>query len=109
MEEHLQSWACQADEEDFKLTMAGERNLSPSHSYQFYVSASSRCPEPGEGSQVTGRAPDRQHRGTPVSQLHHGPNLNASMQIARSLRNKQEELETCTRLQVYGLIDTTAT
>jgi len=29
--------------------------------------ASSKCPEPGEGSQVSRRAPEEQHKGTPAS------------------------------------------
>jgi len=46
----------------------------------------------------------------PVSQLLGGPNLNASMQTnTHSMGNKQEELETCARLQGYDLIGITET
>lgn len=50
--------------------VGGGGNLSPSHSYQFDASASNRCPDPGEGSQVSRRAPEEQHSGitaTPAS------------------------------------------
>ena len=47
-----------------------------------HASANSRCAEPGEGSQVSRRAPQGQHRGTlqPVSRLHRSPNWNTSVQ-----------------------------
>ena len=67
-----------------ELKLPGEGNLNPSHSYQFDGSASNRCPEPGEGSQVNRRAPELQHEGIPATpagkSAASGPNLNASMQ-----------------------------
>jgi len=44
-----------------------EVNLSPSHCYHFDAGPSSRCPEPGEGSHVSMRAPEEQHKGIPAS------------------------------------------
>jgi len=54
-------------EEGFKLKLLGEGNLNPSHCYRFDASASSRCPEPGEGSQINRRAVEGLHKGTPAS------------------------------------------
>jgi len=60
-------------------------NLNPFHVYQFDASASNRCPEPGEGSQGSRRAPEEQHKGilaTPASKLaSSGAHSNVSMQI----------------------------
>lgn len=66
----LQSQACQAGEEGFKLKSLEKDNLNPSNSYQFDASASNRCPEPREGSQISRTAPKEQHEGisaTPTS------------------------------------------
>ena len=51
----------------FIAVMPGEGNLNPSHFYQFDASAINRCPEPGEGSQVSRRAPEERHKGIPAS------------------------------------------
>ena len=102
--------ACQAGEEGFKLEMLGEGNLNPSHSYQFDARASNRCPEPGEGTQVSRRAPEEQHKGTPASKTaSSGAQLQCLYANTRSMGNKQEELETCARLQRYifiGIMET---
>ncbi|KQK78208.1 hypothetical protein AAES_116816 [Amazona aestiva] len=45
----------------FKIKVPEEGNFNPSHFYQCDASAS-RCPEPGEGSQVGRRAPEEQHK-----------------------------------------------
>lgn len=37
------------------------------HPFQFDARASMRCPEPGEGSQVTRRVPEGQHKGNPAT------------------------------------------
>ncbi|GAB0182853.1 hypothetical protein GRJ2_000750600 [Grus japonensis] len=58
--------ACQAGEEGSKLKLPGERNLIPSHSYQFDASAINRHPEP-EGSQASRRAPEVQHKVIPAT------------------------------------------
>jgi len=47
--------------------MLSEGNLNTSHCYQLDVGPSSRYAELGEGSQVSGRAPEGQHKETPVS------------------------------------------
>jgi len=47
--------------------LPGDGNLNPFHSYQFDASASNRCAEPGEGSQVSRRTPEEQHRGIPAA------------------------------------------
>ena len=93
--------------------MPGEGNLNPSHSYQFDASASNRCPEPGEGSQVSRRAPEEQHKGIPATPASKSASLGAQLKClyanAHSMGNKQEELEVCTRLQGYDLIGITET
>ena len=61
-----------AGEGGSKLKFPGERNLNPSHSYQFDASASNRCPEPGEGSQVR-RAPEEQPKGIPATPASKSP------------------------------------
>jgi len=62
--------------------MVGEGSFNPSHSYRFDASPRSRCPEPGEGSQVSSRTPEGQQKELqPVSEPHWGPNLNAFMQM----------------------------
>jgi len=90
--------------------MPGEGNLSPSHCWQFDASASSRCPEPGEGAQVNRRAPEGQHKGTPASK---SASLEAQLKRlcanTHSMGNKQEELEMCACLQGCDLIGTTET
>jgi len=88
--------------------MLGEGNLNPSHCYQFYTIASSSCPEPGEASQVSRRAPEGQHKGTPASK---SASLRTQLKClhanACSTGNKQEKLETFTHLQGYDLIGIT--
>jgi len=54
--------ACQAAEEGFKFNLLGEGNFNPPYCYQSDAGVSSRCPEPGEGSQVSRRAPAGQHK-----------------------------------------------
>jgi len=90
--------------------MLVERNLTPSHCYQFDAGPSSRCPKPGGGSQVSSRAPEGQHKGTPVSK---SASLRARLKClcgsASSMGNIQEELETCAHLQgcdLIGIVDT---
>lgn len=99
---------CQAAEESFKLKLAGEGNLSPPNSYQFDASASNRCPEPGEGSQVSGRAPEEQHKGiatAPASiSASAGTQLKCCYASTHTTGNKQEELEMYTYLQGYNFI-----
>jgi len=66
----------------FKKRLPGEWNLSPSHCYQFDASHSSRCPEPVLGSQVSRRAPEGKHKGTPnTNSPPSRANLNASVQM----------------------------
>jgi len=104
-EEHLQSQACQASKEGFKLKMRGEGNLNPSHCYQFDAGPGSKGPEPGAGSQVGRRAPERQHNRTPASKSASlGAQLKCLYASTCSMGNKQEELETCAHLQGYDLI-----
>ncbi|KAK4829098.1 hypothetical protein QYF61_002049 [Mycteria americana] len=71
--------------------------------------ASDRCPEPGEGSQVSSRAPEEQHKGILATPAKKSASLGAQLRClyanARSMGNKQEELETCACLQGYDLID----
>ena len=88
----------------FKKRLPGEWNLSPSHCYQFDASHSSRCPEPVLGSQVSRRAPEAQHRGTPANKSASlGAQLKCLCANACSMGNKQGELEMCTCLQAYDL------
>lgn len=47
--------------------LLGKRDLNPSSSTQFHVNISNKCPEPGEGSQVSSRALKEQHEGTPAT------------------------------------------
>ncbi|GAB0207775.1 macrophage immunometabolism regulator [Grus japonensis] len=89
-------------EEGFKLKLPREGNLNPSHSYQFDASASNTYPEPGEGSQVSRRAPEVRHKGIPATPASKSASSGAQLKClyanAHSMGNKQEELETCTRL-----------
>lgn len=89
--------ACQVAEEGFKLILPGEGNLSPPNSYQFDASASNRCPEPGEGSQVSERAHEEQHKGiaaAPASMsASSGAQLKCRYANTHTMENKQEELE----------------
>jgi len=72
------------------------------------ASASSRCPEPGEGSQVSRRAPEGRQEGTPASNsASSGAQLKCLYANACVMGNEQEELETCARLQGYDLIGIT--
>jgi len=88
--------------------MPGEGNLGPSRCYQFDAGHSSRCPEPGQGSQVSRRAPEGQHKGTPASiTAPWGAQLKCLNANECSMGNKQEELETCAHLQGYDLIGIT--
>ena len=91
--------------------MPEEGDLNLSHSYQFDASASSRCPEPGEESEVSGRAPEEQHKGIPATPASKSASLGAQLKClyanAHSMGNKEEELETFTCLQGYELIGIT--
>lgn len=89
--------ACQAGGKDFKLKMPGEGNLSPYHSYQLGDSVRHRCPEPEEGSQVSRKASEEQHKGIPVTPASKSASLGSQLQstcaILHMKGNKQEELE----------------
>lgn len=78
------------------------KDLNPSHSYNFDVNGSKRLSEPGEGSQVSRKAGE-QHKGilaTPVSKSAPlGIQLKSPYANSHRMGNKQEEVETCTRLQ----------
>ncbi|GAB0186117.1 hypothetical protein GRJ2_001077000 [Grus japonensis] len=91
--------------EGTKLKLLGEGNLNPSHSYQLFASASNRCPELGEGSQVITQAPEVQQKGIPATPASKSASLRAQLKClyanAHSMGNKQEELETCAHLQGY--------
>lgn len=100
--------ACQPGEENLELNIPGEENLNPSHSYRFDVSARNRFPEPGEGSQVSRRAPEEQHKGIPVTPVSKLASLGAQLKCfykdARSVGYKQEKLEICSLLRGCDLI-----
>jgi len=77
----------------FKLQVPEEGNLSPYHCYQFDAGASSRCLEPGEGSQVSRRIPEVQQKGTPdTKSASLGNQHQCFCANPRSVGNKQEEL-----------------
>lgn len=59
------SYACQHGEEDFKIRLLGKGNLGSFCSYQFDANATNKCLEPGQGLQVSRRAPEGQHKGIP--------------------------------------------
>jgi len=88
--------------------LLGEGSLYPCHCYHFDASASSRHPEPGEGSQVSRRAPEGQHKGTPATPASKSASSGAQLKClyanTHSMGNKQEELEMCACLQGYDLI-----
>lgn len=100
-------------EEGFKLKLPRDRNLSPSLSYQFDARASKRCPEPGEGMQVSRRAPEEQHNGIPATPSSKSGSSGAQLKFlyanACSIGSKHEELETCTHLQGCDHIGITET
>jgi len=80
--------------QDFKLNLPEEGNLSPSHCCQFDTIASSSCPEPGKASQVSGRAPEGQNKGTPTSKSAlSGAQFKCLYASAHSMGNKQKELD----------------
>lgn len=55
------------------LKLLWEGTFGPSHSYQLNARASRRCPGPGEGSHVSRRAPEEQHKGIAATpKLHWG-------------------------------------
>jgi len=85
--------------------MPGVGNLNPSHCYQFDAGPSSRCTEPGEGSQVSRRTHEGQYKGIPAGKSASlGAQLKFPYANASSMGNKQEESETCACLQGYDLI-----
>ncbi|XP_010293539.1 PREDICTED: uncharacterized protein LOC104627127, partial [Phaethon lepturus] len=92
----------------FKLKLPGKGNFNPPHSYQFDASARNRCPEPGEGTQVSMRAPEEQHKGIPATPASKsalsGAQLKCLCANTHSIGNKQEELDKCVCLQGYDLI-----
>ncbi|GAB0182153.1 hypothetical protein GRJ2_000680600 [Grus japonensis] len=96
------------DGKDSGAQLPEEGNLNPSHSSQFDASASNRCPELGEGSQVSRRSPEVQHKGIPATPPSNSASLGAQLKClyanARTMGNKQEELETCAHLQAYDHI-----
>ncbi|PKU39437.1 pol- hypothetical protein [Limosa lapponica baueri] len=63
----LESGACQACEEGFKLELLGDRNLNPSYSYQYDANTSNRCPDPGGRLEVNRRALGPQRKGIPAT------------------------------------------
>ena len=87
-----------------KLKLPGQGNLNPSCCYQFDAGTSNRCPEPGEESQVSRRAPEGQHNGTPASKSAAlGTQLKCPHANMHIMASKQEELKMCARLQGYDL------
>jgi len=77
-----------------------------------HPTATGLIPVPGEGSQVSRRAP-QEPKGTPATPASKSApsraQLNCHQANTCSMGNKQEELETCTHLQGYDLIGVTET
>jgi len=76
-----------------------------------HAGVSNRCPEPGEGTQVTQRAPEEHHKVIPATPASKPSSTTAQFKCLYantcSMGNKREELGMCTCLQGYDLIDIT--
>ena len=91
-----------APEDMHKLKLLREGNLNPSHFYQFDASASNRCPEPGEGSQVSRRTPEEQHKAIPATpaskSASSGTQFKCLCADARGMGNKQRGINRDVRM-----------